>query len=501
VKHTLLIVTVGQTDVQLLTGPKLRSELDGKVCAELHDALGARAIEMEIVDAPIDKDDKPIVALPSGSLRVCTPKLDAVLRFASESDLSPTSALVLETLRDPDFDRGEPRMAGTIVEQRLSARGIPVRRVAYLSGRERLEAMDDPGGRIVRREAVERLDAAIRACLVQTPPSAVIVATTGGIKAVSALVVEIVQLLAPAGCDVKIVEVADGHKQRPPVADRAQLRGIATSPADSYVGRRHALTLIEGGNLFGAWGAVKHLADEASEQDWTRVVGWLADFAASLPPREAGCDLPYLRHPRDAVRSALRVELALRAGDIPRAVHGSVAFVESALWDQLAMRLTRHKTHRWFSPQRGAAPAAPLVMERDGRLRRPFELKDAGPGGPWYAIHDDGDRASRIAREYLDRKPLALLTKAIANGPPHFVRDLRNDVAHSEPTPALMKEARKRMIGAGLWTSDDSFLGSPLVQAEMADYGLADPPGQLCTRLLDEVRERLRRARSPRKLV
>jgi len=33
-----------------------------------------------------------------------------------------------------------------------------------------------------------------------------------------------------------------------------------------------------------------------------------------------------------AVRAALRVELALRAGDIPRAVHGTVAFFEAALW-------------------------------------------------------------------------------------------------------------------------------------------------------------------------
>ncbi|HLH72746.1 MAG TPA: hypothetical protein VKX96_05635 [Chloroflexota bacterium] len=61
---------------------------------------------------------------------------------------------------------------------------------------------------------------------------------------------------------------------------------------------------------------------------------WLADFAASLPiPDE--CDIDLLKHPRMAVRAALRVELALLAGDIPRAVHGTVAFFEAAFWDWL----------------------------------------------------------------------------------------------------------------------------------------------------------------------
>jgi hypothetical protein len=63
------------------------------------------------------------------------------------------------------------------------------------------------------------------------------------------------------------------------------------------------------------------------------VIKWLAHFAASLPLPTA-CDLAVLSHERMAVRAALRVELALRAGDIPRAVHGTVAFLEAALWDK-----------------------------------------------------------------------------------------------------------------------------------------------------------------------
>src|SRR5690606_19788325 len=104
-------------------------------------------------------------------------------------------------------------------------------------------------------------------------------------------------------------------------------------PAASYRARWHALSLIEKGNLLGAWGAVSHL-EHAPGQQWTRIVEWLAKFASSLPlPPE--CDLAELKLQRMAAKAALRVELALRAGDIPRAVHGTVAFFEAALWDHV----------------------------------------------------------------------------------------------------------------------------------------------------------------------
>ncbi|MBN2055217.1 hypothetical protein JW905_09865 [bacterium] len=54
--------------------------------------------------------------------------------------------------------------------------------------------------------------------------------------------------------------------------------------------------------------------DDKIERRWTQTVEWLARFATSLPmPSE--CDVPALKHPLMAVRAALRVELALRAGD------------------------------------------------------------------------------------------------------------------------------------------------------------------------------------------
>lgn len=102
-------------------------------------------------------------------------------------------------------------------------------------------------------------------------------------------------------------------------------------------------SLIEKGNLLGAWGAVSHL-EGTPRQKWTQVIKWLSQFASSLPfepPLPQDSDLAVLSHRRMAVRAALRIELALRAGEIARAVHGTVAFFEAALWDKLLEHFER----------------------------------------------------------------------------------------------------------------------------------------------------------------
>ena len=102
-------------------------------------------------------------------------------------------------------------------------------------------------------------------------------------------------------------------------------------------------------------------------------------FAASLPMPRA-CDIDILKHERMSIRAALRVELALRAGDIPRAVHGTVAFFESALWDRLKPRLTRHDDltkRRLYKVD--PTPADSLIRKGDGSAedrKQPFEVAE-----------------------------------------------------------------------------------------------------------------------------
>jgi hypothetical protein len=472
---TLLVTTTGQTDVQLVSGGQ-RRKLDSGTCGTLHDAIQSRS--WRVVDAPKERSGDVINKLPDGDLRLCTPKLDAVL--AHFGTALPTSVLILETRRE---DASDPRLAGEVMERRLRDRGVAeVTRVAFLTGKERLEDPANEVDAVVRRAVVATLSNAIRVMTKGLKPEdRVFVATTGGLAAANELINELVRLYCVGGPKVTALEVPDGERGRQD--DRAVEEKF--HPAAGYRARWHALSLVEKGNLLGAWGAVSHL-EGAPGQEWMQVIKWLAQFAASLPfdpplPPEGG--LTVLGHRRMAVRAALRVELALRAGDIPRAVHGTVAFFEAALWDKLLEHFERDpKDARWLKLKAGAvAPTGQLLREGvDDDKNRPFERKSRPDGQAWFWFHESG--AGRFARDYVRSKALKSLLDAVDR-----VKTLRNDVAHNEPTPDLMNEARTCMQHAKLWSNNDTLLSQPLVQDVLKDLG-EESPEQLLDSLLTEVR-------------
>ncbi len=472
---TLLVMTTGQTDVQLVKDGK-RHKLDGESCGTLHDAIKRRS--WSVVDSPNDRSREVIDRLPKGDLMLCTPKLDAVLAHLAPS--LPTSALILETRREMASD---PRWAGEFMERRLRDRDVQnVTRVPFLTGNERLEDPTNPVDAVVRRAVVATLSDAIgRATAGLRQDDRVYVATTGGLEAANDLINELARLHCVGGPRVTALEVPDGGRN-------GQSEGAIEEkfhPAAGYRARWHALSLFEKGNLLGAWGAVSHL-EGAPGQEWTQVIQWLARFAASLPMPTA-CDLVVLNHPRMAVRAALRVELALRAEDIPRAVHGTVAFFEAALWDRLLEHFERDPKHaRYLKPKTGAVPPTEKLLRDGGQddPNRPFEAKDRADGQQWYWFHESG--AGRFTRDYLKSTALKSLLDAIEN-----VKELRNDVAHNEPTPELMDNARRCMRKAELWSERDQFLCQPLVCAVLKELGESEPE-TLLEKLLAEVRRRLR---------
>jgi hypothetical protein len=479
---TLLIMTVGQTDVQLVVDGK-RCKLDGNTCGTLHDAIKKRS--WSVIDAPSERSRDLIKSLPEGEVKLCSPKLDAVLSFIGET--MPASALIFETNREGERD---PRMSGEVVECRLRERGISqVERVAFLTGTEQLEDQSNATDAVVRQAVVTKLSKAIRR---EVDPLSnddrVFVATTGGLAAANELINELVRLHAVGGSTVTALEVPDGDRDNQ--ADRAVEEKF--HPAAGYRARWQALSLVEKGNLLGAWGAVSHLNGELG-QDWTKVIEWLAHFASSLP-LPTDCDLTVLSHQRMAVRSALRVELALRAGDIPRAVHGTVAFFEAALWDKLNERLERSsepKKRRYFKVKNGVAPTGKKLLRQgngsEDDRKCPFELKEMIDGVPWYWVYDgDGGPAARLAKDFLECNVLAEFDKKLGSS----IRALRNDIAHDEPTPSLMDNARRQMHEATLWSSSDTFLSQPLVEEVLRELGVTDP-SKLLEGLLAEVRRRL----------
>jgi hypothetical protein len=485
--NALLVLTAGQTDVQLIEGEE-RREFAKNNCAFLHDEIERRAGQWRFEDTPKLKRSADADSLPQGDFILCTPKLDAVLQYLEQHGIKLRAALILETRRDARAVRGDPRFAGAILAARLKERGITnVQRVTFLTDRDSLEDREHPRDAVIRRQVVNQIDQAVHNCFKTLKPQRVIVAATGGIPPVSNLVEEIVRLYAVPFTDkVDPLEISDGSKATPPTHDRAVSRQTIPEPAESYQARRHALQLIEKGNLLGAWGAVQYLDTDDVEHRWTRVINWLACFAASLPT-PAECDIPILVNPLKAVRAALRVELALRAGDIPRAVHGTVAFFESALWDHLEGHLVRHPDwpkRRWHKAD--PAPSEELIRTGDASAedrRRPFESVKEAEG--WYKVFDDDICAIRLAKHYLRQETLEKFGQKISG-----VRELRNDVAHNEPTPGLMEDSRRRMADALLWSAEGSFLSQRLVQGVLSDLG--EPyPKRLLTSLMTIVQARL----------
>jgi hypothetical protein len=171
-----------------------------------------------------------------------------------------------------------------------------------------------------------------------------------------------------------------------------------------------------------------------------------------------------------------------------------VAFFEAALWDWIGERVERSsdpKRRRFFKIKSGEAPTGnKLLRQGDGSdddRKRPFELKDTVGGIDWYWVHDgDGGPGARIAKYFLHSEALTKFDVALGSS----IRELRNDIAHNEPTPELMNDARTRMQTAALWSSTDTFLGQPLVQAVLEELGEASP-GNVLANLLVEVRRRL----------
>ncbi len=479
----LLVITTGQTDVQLVEGD-VRRELSKNNCASLHDEIARRKGEWRLADSPPSKAAGTVESLRQGAFDLCTPKLDAVLRYAKDKQITLTSALILETRRDAQAVPGDPRYAGAVLATRLREYGITdVRQVPFLTNQERLEGCE-PRDSIIRHEVVDRIEGAVGKAVKDFSPAQILVATTGGFPVVANLVEEIVRLYATPDGTVELLEVPDGAE------GHAVSRQRVPEPEASYQARRHARDLIEKGNLLGAWGAVQHLHGDAVEQRWTKVVEWLGQFAASLPMPEA-CDIGVLKHEHMSIRTALRVELALRAGDIPRAVHGTVAFFESALWDHLRSRLTHHddpKKRRLYKVD--PAPADYLIRKGDGSdedRKQPFEVTEEADGVRWYRIFDDDVCGIRLAKHYMKQEALRKLGQAVSN-----IRELRNDVAHNEPTSELMDEAHARMVAASLWSRNYEFLATPLVQCVLRDLG-EQHPDRLCTDLVSTVRSRLLR--------
>lgn len=480
----LLVMSTGQTDIQLVQDGRRTAIVAGR-SAEIHDEICARGYMFAA--APRERGPQAD-SLPPGPVTVCTPKLDAVWNLLAQHVEPPAHVLLLGTSRAAASNPSDPRRAGEILRKRIMTMSshATVGLVHYLTGDDRLEEPDDPRGQLISREIVARINLAIATAVRGRSYQRVVVAPTGGFKEIGTLVEAIVRLHA-MGTEVQTIKVPDTLGDDVAVSSRE-----VPDPAESFRARRNALELIARGNLHAAWGSVQHLASDGTERWWISVVEWLAIFASALP-MPTNCDLDVLTHPRIAVQAALRVEFSLRCGDVPRAVHGTVAFFEAALWDALSDKgvrgVTRSRRRQLYTL--AAAPPHGLVGDAaSSATDRPF-VKRRIRGVDAYEIHDSARGAQTLASRYLESPALTELAAATSR-----VRYLRNDVAHSVPTPTLMDDAVAVMRDAGLWHPLESsagvatFLAQPIVNRALSELSVPNPY-RLADDLLAEVRQRL----------
>lgn len=350
----------------------------------------------------------------------------------------------------------------------------------YITGDGKLDDAHEPKDALVHRDVVKRVDEEIRIAMETSRATTICVVATGGITPITALTVNIVRMRAKTPAKVMLLDIPDAARSRGDHVDRAVVREkIVPTPHASFEARKVALDLIREGHLIAAWGAVKHLHEDASESNWTSVIELLYRWASSLTLDSCGCRIPMLtdKHPR-AIDAAMRVEFALRAGDVPRAVHGTVALVEAAMWDHLLTRA---------SP----VPKKPTVYELnpppDNKLvtDKPYDKKFA----PFLRVKDGhkiehrAPSYRRIINEYFPASKPTPKLSALEMSISEDIRHLRNDVAHGTPTPDQMAAAAEKMQDANLWSKQNGFLCQPLVRDTLHELKVSDPE-KLCDTLI-----------------
>lgn len=470
----VLIMTCGHTDVQFVASGK-RWKFAKRRTSEVHDALKDHTDRWNVVATPPETCAEDLEELPTdGSWNLCTPKLDAVIEQHFESR-PPDTLLLLETKRAESKE--DPRYSGEVLKRRAARLGVQdVMQEAYLRPEDKyLEDRECPEDAIVRREVAKRLEDAI--CKAVSDADRVVVAAVGGMPEIKLLVRELVRLHVTGDKKVEFVEVDDGSRKGR--ADEAVIRQ-RLDPVETVRARRHAWALIEKGHIIGAWGVAKPIQDERSDQGWTRVVEGLYCFASSLPmPKQWDNSMPVVTNKIMAVRAALRVEMALLAGDIPRAVHGTVSFFEAALWDCLRKR----DFHREDGASGNLTNGFTFTVDPTGEKKTRFR-KSKGEAVWRINPHRDGvDAWVRV----LNEAALTAYESALSDQ----VRNLRNDVAHGEPSETLMNAARVEMRTALLWSQADTFLSQPLVQNVLDELLGVTEPDKLWDRLRTDVRKRI----------
>lgn len=508
----LLIYTTGDTDVQLVENGQ-RWELKRDIAQEFSRQHGWSAVSSDIPKAD-PKEKKGIQK--EGPFHVCTPKLDAILHYLRGQHIAIERAVLLYTNRPTQPNgRQDPYHVIPVLEHRLSQEHIEPYSVPYLSAGDLEGAPEGPAqDSALQRSVAQCIERAIAQHLSQTSDD-VVVAVLGGHPVIREVVDELVPLHA-RGRQVLHLRLPDLSRTTPTTASseaassgylEKPARYTPSSPSATISARRHALTLVERGSFVAAWGAVAHLEQEPSCQRWVQVIKTLFLWACSLP-MDAGHGLPLPSLEQRAASAALRTEAALRCEDWPRAILGTYATFEAAVWDQLYQHHidgTVYHEGKLLFHLRHALPASWVDPDDQKPKHAPIKLQQtAADGTSYYSIECYSDKASKILKEHLERATPNTCAALLALAQPiRQTSNARNIVAHGEPNREKLADAKLAFTRHHLWTPSRvasaptlRFMSSPLVAAALTELGITKPES-LFDNLIAAVRERLLAVEQP----
>ena len=114
---------------------------------------------------------------------------------------------------------------------------------------------------------------------------------------------------------------------------------------DSFRAREHAVELIKQGDFAGAYAAVRHLASDSAEEEWVKPVQLVSDYFSGMLLESSFADYKgtlldkvlstdQAKKPR-CLLVGMRVESALRLGQISKAIDLTCTFFDAALHDAI----------------------------------------------------------------------------------------------------------------------------------------------------------------------
>lgn len=510
-KKTVLFVTAGRTDLQLLlpdeTGHRTRQVqiphastrifhkalLNGGIKYCIDTSLSGKQVQIiELHEIEQQKIDLKIAQNARGHIILTPGKLSRVVAQLKKSpDTKVVAVIVFNTHRDtfpantPNDIKEEPIAVGKVLagwlaqEFDLKCANLPGEEyigiglsgwINYLDG----EMLQEGSGRDfpLNREAVRRVDRIIQRAAGWQKDLHGCLTLGGGIPQFKAVVL--------AAAHYRFAKrISNWYEPR---IDQPYFGDIAPGCQESLQAREHASDLLQKGDFAGAYGAVVYLNTDSAEQSWVRRLEQANQYFAGMLTDQT--DLPdylhaLLKKPR-CLLAAMRAEAALWAERIPEAIAWTCTFFDAALLDFIESRL---EGMNGLDDLSRTLNYTPLNLEALDQLKA---AKCLSRSGPTYKYDTMGNKVetwlSIIGSSALDNYSRALNSgqnnQASQDPSPKRFRNLN---IHSIIPYGQMEQAQAVFHQCLLWSADPRdirghyFIGQPLACSILQELGVPDP--------------------------